>query len=297
MNSTIRNISAGLDYIVKTRLLGQQLPLMAGIAINDNCNLRCRHCSVAGRGLPDMNLEEIKSALEKLAAMGIHFLYIEGGEPFLWKDGDKNLEDILRLARDLGFRHCFVYTNGTFPLETSADTLFVSIDGLIETHNRLRGNTYDRILSNIRTSDHPRIFINFTINSENQHEIEEFCHQMHDIGNIKGIYFYFYTPSTGKSELFIDQEKKLLIISRILTLKKQGHIILNSRAALLATGNGKWKRPDSLGYLYADGKLFRCCRYIDIPGACENCGYLGYAELYLISRLNISALLAATRYL
>ena len=96
-----------------------------------------------------MSFEDVRSGLKELAMLGARILYLEGGEPFLWRDGIRNADDIIDLARELKFLYCIIYTNGTFPLRTKADAVFVSIDGLRETHNRLRGNSYDLILSHI----------------------------------------------------------------------------------------------------------------------------------------------------
>jgi phosphosulfolactate synthase (CoM biosynthesis protein A) len=48
---------------------------------------------------------------------------------------DKKLEDLIKLARNMGFIAVSIYTNGTFKINTSADTLFVSIDGLKKTND------------------------------------------------------------------------------------------------------------------------------------------------------------------
>jgi len=68
---------------------------------------------------------------------GIRSVFIEGGEPFLWKEDNRNLDDVIKLAKDIGFKVVSIYTNGTFPIRTSVDTVFVSLDGLKETKDKL----------------------------------------------------------------------------------------------------------------------------------------------------------------
>ena len=94
---------------------------------------------------------------------------------FSLKSKGYDLDDVIKLAREIGFRVISIYTNGTLPIETLADTVFVSLDGLRETNNRLRGDTYDMVMQNIKDSTHPSIIINFTINKRNYTEIERFC--------------------------------------------------------------------------------------------------------------------------
>jgi Fe-coproporphyrin III synthase len=286
-----------LRWMWFSKVLGKKVPMIAGIAINDRCNLRCIHCSVSNRNIPDLDFNEVREGLVQLHSKGMRVLYIEGGEPFIWNDREKGLEDIIGLARKSGFKWIVIYTNGTFPLVSSADTLFVSLDGTKETHNRIRGNTWDRIIANISQSNHPRIYINFTISSLNKHEIELFVKRISEIENIKGINFYFYTPMQTQDFLIINWEEKLGIINNILELKKMGYRIMNSEAALKSLVNDSWKKPDSLGFLYADRKLYKCCRYIQHPESCKNCGYLGFYEMYNISRLNSDSIRTALRYL
>jgi sulfatase maturation enzyme AslB (radical SAM superfamily) len=63
-----------------------------------------------------------------------------------------------------------------------------------EINNELRGrgkNVFDPVIENIKKSTHPNIIINFTINSKNPHEIEEFCDFSSKIPQIKGVFFLF----------------------------------------------------------------------------------------------------------
>ncbi len=150
-------------------------------------------------------------------------MYIEGGEPFLWRDNNKSLKDVINLAREIGFRFIVLYTNGNFPITTNADTIFISLDGLKHTHNIIRGNTYNRIISNIIKSPHKKLLINYTINKKNEKEIEQFCYEISKIEKIKGIFFYFYTPSHGIDDLYLGFDKIKNIIKRILNLKKTGY--------------------------------------------------------------------------
>jgi len=286
-----------IKYIILSKVFGKELPFIGGIVINESCNLNCLHCSVANRDIPDLTFEEVEIGLRRLYVMGIRYLYIEGGEPFLWRDNNKSLKDVIRLAREIGFRFIVVYTNGTFPIIADANTVFVSLDGLKDTHNKIRGNTYDRIISNIIKSPHKKLLINYTINKKNEKEIEQFCDEISKIKKIKGIFFYFYTPSAGIDDLFLGLDERKNIIKRILNLKKTGYKILNSKAALMGIYTDSWKRPNKLSYLYANKKLYQCCRSIGNSEICKHCGYLGLTEIYYIAKFNPNAIFTAFKYL
>lgn len=288
---------AAFRYELKSLASRKEFPFVGGIAINDSCNLRCRHCFVSNRHIPDLSFEEIRKGLRTLHGMGMRCLYIEGGEPFLWEDDGKTVADVVELARSVGFRYVMLYTNGTFPILTAADTVFVSLDGTKAVHDAIRGKCHDRIICNINLSHHKRIFANYTITAENMDDISNFCQEIQGIPNLKGVCFYFYTPYQGKDELSLSIEDKKKIVITILSLKKKGHRILNSSAALKSIIDGTWKKPNSLSYLYAENKLFRCCRAMGRNDICEQCGYLGFAELYHLSRMNPDSIMTLASYL
>jgi hypothetical protein len=56
-------------------------------------------------------------------------------------------------------------------------------------------------------------------------------------------------------------------------------------------------RPNGLSYLFAENKLFKCCRAFGNDEICKNCGYLSFAEIYQITRLSPDAILTAIKYL
>jgi len=297
----IKYLAYALGYLVDTKIFHKEIPFIGGLVINEKCNLNCTQCSVKNRkNIPDLSYSEVKKGLHMFYDMGIRNVFIEGGEPFLWKDKNKKLEDIVNLAREIGFHLVSVYTNGTFPINISTDSVFVSIDGLKNTNNSLRGNgdnIYDVVMNNIKSSVHKNIIINFTINQKNKNEIDGFCQEITKIKQTRGVFFYFHTPYYGVDNLFIDLDEKRKIIKEILSLKRKGFRILNSTACLNGVFKDNWERPSKLCYVYANKKLYQCCRAIGNYVACKNCGYLGYPEIIHILKLRPSAIWSAFHYL
>jgi MoaA/NifB/PqqE/SkfB family radical SAM enzyme len=286
----------GAQYLFQTRLLRRPIPFIGGFVLTEQCNLGCEHCAVANTGIPDMTWDEVCRGLESLRRKGIRLLAITGGEPMLWRDGKRHLEDVLAHARHLGFLVSSLYTNGTLPLQTSADTVFVSIDGLKQTSERLRGNDYDKVLSNIRNSLHPNLIVNCTLNRRNADELEEFTAFVAGIPQVKAVSFYFHTPYYGMDNLFLSLEEKRPIIDRILALKRR-YPICNSVAALRDVRNDSWKRPTDVCVVYARNREFRCCRSVGNREACDNCGYMGYPEILSLLKLRPSSIREALTYL
>jgi len=293
----IKYLSYGAKFVIDKRILKKDHAFIAGLVLGESCNLNCNHCHVChDNNDNDLSFKMVEKGLNELYNEGIKLLAITGGEPFYWKDQDKNLEDVIALARKIGFLIISVYTNGTFQLSSSADDLFVSIDGLKENSHKLRKPVYDQVISNIKASNHKNIIINFTINAENKDEIEDFCAYIASIGQIKGIFFYFHTPYYGKDDLFIPFEERQKIILKILQLKKK-YKILNSKATLLDVYNDNWQRPSSICKVYSKNEIFTCCRSVENKEACQECGYLGYPEVINITKLKPSALLTALNYM
>ena len=104
-------------------LFKKTVPLSSSIILTDKCNLHCKHCIVSNLGYRKYSFEAVKSDVKKLYDLGSRILIISGGEPFLWCDDVYGIEDIVSYAKSLGFFKVFICTNGTFKLESKADSL------------------------------------------------------------------------------------------------------------------------------------------------------------------------------
>jgi len=291
----MKYIIYGIKYIIGNKVFKKHTPLIAGLAVTNKCNLRCRHCRVTERETEDMSFEEIISSIDSFYKEGGRTFYIEGGEPFIWHDKQYKVEDIVNYAHKKGFYTVIIYTNGTIPIKTSADTVFISIDGLKETHDFIRGESFKRVIRNINQSEHPSLYVNFTINSYNKDEIEAFCEYMDSIDQIRGIFFYFHTPYYGLDDLYIEAPERGEILEKILVLKKK-YKILNSRAGIKSAIKNDWRRPLDICRIYENENVYECCRYSGDIELCENCGYLSYAEIDQALKLKPSAIFNALKY-
>ncbi|MBP1665737.1 MAG: metallo cofactor biosynthesis protein, partial [Bacteroidetes bacterium] len=180
-------------------------------------------------------------------------------------------------------------------LDTSADTVFISLDGLKETNDIIRGKAFDRIMQNILVSRHPSLYVNFTINNYNKNEILDFCNFINGVKQIKGIFFYFHSPYYGYDDLFINDEGKKEILTRLIENKNR-YKILNSRAGLKSASRNDWKRPLNICRIYEGGERYLCCRFPGNEELCRNCGYLSYAEIDQVLKFKPSAIRNAIKY-
>jgi len=108
-----------------------------------NCNIRCDFCNVrAGEySHRDLPLPRILSLIEEACALGLEEVHFLGGEPTMRKD----LEDMVVFAASLGL-HTRIITNGMLLprerlarlIDSGLGEVMISVDGLEETHNRMR---------------------------------------------------------------------------------------------------------------------------------------------------------------
>ena len=216
----MKHLIYGLKYLTQYWLLGVKSPLICGLVLHNKCNLRCKHCFIVDRPNASMSFDEAVNVMDSFYSNGGRCLYLEGGEPFIWKDNSYTMEDVVGYANRKGYYAVIIYTNGLKPIESNANTIFVSIDGLHETHDYLRGKSFDRIMNNIHQSRHASIYINYTINTVNKSDIEYFCEYVAKIPQIKGTFFYLHTPYYGYDDLNLDGSTKKNVLQNLLKLKR-----------------------------------------------------------------------------
>lgn len=219
--------------------------------------------------------------MNTLYQQGVRILIFEGGEPFLWQDGKYNIHDIVAEAKKLFFS-VGITTNGTFPIEADANIIWVSIDGLKETHDQLRSGSFDKVIANLKASSHPRVFAHLTINSFNWKEIPELVRFLSSI--IKGITIQFHYPyQEGEKDLSLSPAQRIEVLNDLIMLKKQGLPVANSNACLNALKNNKWKcHPWMIASVEPDGTITHGC-YVKNRGkiSCEKCGFSAHTEISL----------------
>jgi len=282
-------------FVLRFVVLRRPEPLIYGIAVTDRCQLSCRGCHVANTGRPDMTWDQLVSTMQDAWVRGFRELYFSGGEPMLWRDGEHTLKSAIVEAKRIGFLHVHVYTNGMLGLDTSADLVWVSMDGLPGTFERRRGNHFRQIERAVREGRHPRVALIYVIDRNTREGIEPFlCWVQETKFPVIGVMFYFHTPYYGRDELFLTSEERAPIIDRLLGCLRAGLPVINSRAGLLVLKSGDWPRRVPVAYVADVDGEYVCCRASD--EVCVDCGYAACTELTQFQRLRPSAVLSTMRY-
>jgi MoaA/NifB/PqqE/SkfB family radical SAM enzyme len=222
-------------WFVKTKF-GKRNPLVNTMIINYNCNLRCKHCSIAANEdkLPSPHQISWEAAVEEMQQhfdRGCRILFFEGGEPTLWKDGERNLRDLILKGKEIGYFVTGYTTNGTNVFFEDSDVISVSLDGPKEMHDSIRGSgTYDTLMAKLATTKHPNIFANMVVMKPNQGTVRETVELVARNRRIKGIMLNFITPPPY--DIALTHEEKQEVVDLAFQLKKEGLPVLNTDKAL-----------------------------------------------------------------
>ncbi len=286
---------------VRYRLTGERRPVLAGLKLTHRCNLHCRTCPFWRRPRPDLPFDAVVTALHELHQAGCRLLILEGGEPFLWRDGSHGIEDVIAAARDIGFARIGATTNGTFPIETTADMVWVSLDGMQSNHEANRGPVWNTIMANLAASRHPRLFCQMTITRQNWRDVPELVRFLED--RVTGVTIQFFYPYAESDDLWLPWPERKLVLQELAALKRAGYRVMDSYRCLKALEDNSWHCHD---WLIADAEPapddptraavhFGCYLKGRAEADCRRCGFAAHTELSLAYDLHPGALWTGAR--
>ncbi|MDR1676327.1 MAG: radical SAM protein [Tannerella sp.] len=285
-------------WFFRARCLGARRPLQTVLFVSDRCNLTCKHCSIYESRHPHVKtLEQIGQELEYAYRLGSRFVDFEGGEPTLWRDGDHNLNSLIRLAKKIGFYSTTVTTNAQLPFAGSeADSIWVSLDGLGDYHDAIRGKgAFDRLAKHIATAGHPHLSVNMVINALNYPSVEETIEFAKNSPHIESISLNFHTPYAGTEHLFLDWEKRARTIDLIIERKKAGYPVMNSVSGLKLMKHNRFKKQCWVSnFILADGTQLTECQG-KTAGICDRCGLSMAGEMHAVFSLKPDTIFAGLK--
>ena len=301
-------------WFLRARFFGRRAPLQTVLFITDKCNLRCKHCSVYGSaGYKQRSFEDIVADMRYSYKQGSRFIDLEGGEPTLWKEGNRTINDLIDKALEIGFFSITVTTNAQQDFSwIHPQSIWVSMDGVGEYHDRIRGEgTFARLEENIskflshqgsndnskiQNSKFPSICVNMVVNALNYESLDAAMEYAKSNPAIEQISINFHTPYPGTEYLMLPPEKKAELIDKVLEYKRKGYPIMNSRSGL------KLMKRTALGeiqlgkecfvtnFIYTDGSRGLCLGYG--TEQCRVCGFCMAGEMASVWSFKLDTLLA-----
>ncbi len=281
---------------VTTVLLRRTDPIVGSLIVTDRCNLACAHCAVANLRRVNYPFERLQADLQSMYDQGVRILFLYGGEPFLWRDGDRRLVDVVAEARRIGYLLVNAVTNGTYGLDLpGSDLLLVSLDGTREHHDQLRGRTYDRVLASIEAAPRANICLYTAINRINLDDIEGVCRLAQQLPTVRAVSFNLHTPYPGTEHLTLTPGQRRDACLRIGEQIDAGMPVMNMPSVLPRVADGSAPRPCPQCVIVEDGQQWTCGRCIEIPGLCQECGFVFASELSMLFRGQPRVVLDALR--
>ena len=202
-------------------------------AITYRCNLKCKHCFTRS---PELNQKKLMKKemsthqwihfFDQIADMGVHEIYLGGGEPLVREDFLTLIKEARN--RDIGTT---LTTNGTLLTEDiiknlrdlGVECVEISIDGIPENHDYLRGikGAYNKSVDALTRFVGNGIYViaSVTVSKQNLNELEDIFYNMRDAGAQEVLYMRFVPVGTGKiyrSRLYISDEEFLDTILRLM---------------------------------------------------------------------------------
>lgn len=268
-------------WFFKARVLGCRNPLQTVLFISDRCNLQCKHCTVYKKeNQHNMTYGQVREHLEYSYRLGSRFVDFEGGEVMIWRDGDYRINDLIDLAKSIGFYSCTVTTNAQLPFAgLRADSIWVSLDGVGHFHEEVRGQgTFARLEKNIAECGHRHLSVNMVVNTLNYTSVEETLEYVRNNSAIESISINFHTPFPPTEYLSLDMARRNAVIDKVIEYKKKGYPIMNSVSGLrLMKRNNFKKRCWVTNFIYPDGSRGLCAG--DGTDICDNCGFCMAGEM------------------
>lgn len=285
-------------WFFQAKFLGKKRPLQTVLFISDKCNLACRHCTVYQKENPHIKTyEQIREELEYSYRLGSRFVDFEGGEPTIWRDGEHDLNSLIRLAKQIGFFSTTVTTNAQLPFQgCEADSIWVSLDGAGHFHDDVRGKgAFGRLVENVKNCRHPNVHFNMAINTINGEGTVDVIAYTRNNPFVRSVSLNFHTPFPGSEELCVDQAKREEIIDDIIMMKKKGYPVMNSVSGLKLMKHNRFKKQCWVtNFIMPDGTRHDECQG-KAAGVCDRCGFCMAGEMHCVFSLKPDTILAGLK--
>lgn len=267
-------------------------PTNALFFITYRCSSRCNTCTMWQRKVTDkeLSLDEWKALVDRIAGYGIKNIEMFGGDALLRKNV---VIPLIKYIKQRQISKVDLTTNCNLMdeetalalIETGIDVIYVSIDGVGETHDRVRGvpGSFERTKKGLQylikakgSAKSPEIIANCTISSLNIHEFEKVLPFSRDIGADVVAFEYagefpceslekshigalkpepYYVPQ--KNSLLLNKEDSKLLKQKIRLLRKE-----HKKGIRVITRNIDFLNIDNLTQGVFPNKKCYVCRYL-----------------------------------
>ena len=212
---------------------GFRPPYLLVISPTMKCNLNCYGCYAGSYQRNHLDLGTVTRVIDEAKQMGIYFIVISGGEPFVWDD----IYNLFEVENDVYFQ---VYTNGSLIDKETAERLAdlgnvlpcISVEGLEEETDRRRGKgQFAKIMGAMDALRNHGVIFGFsaTATRANNDTVvsDEFVEFYQERGCFIGWYFNYVPVGRKPSlELMPTPAQRMYRRKRLLELRRKREILL-----------------------------------------------------------------------
>ena len=256
---------------------GVPVPPIIIFSITNRCNLKCKGCyhwALRETAQPEMSAEKMKSIIAEAKELGISFMTLAGGEPFV-------RQEILTITKDFPEIIFLIFTNGLLINDELLGKLkkqknvvpVISLEGYEEDTDMRRGKgVFDRLEKIINKLKQNNIFYSASITVTKQTfdlvTSDEFVKNLVDLG-CKLLFFVEYTPiKEGTENWIITDEQRDNLMKRVKSFR------LKYRALFISVPGDE----EGIGGCLSAGRGFV---HISADGNVEPCPFAPYSDTNL----------------
>lgn len=246
-------------------------PYLLAISPTMRCNLRCYGCYAGSYARSDLDLDIVMNAIRQAKELGIYFIVISGGEPFIWP----HIFDLFEQESDVFF---LVYTNGSLIDEGAARRLSelgnvlpcISLEGFEkETDTRRGRGAFAKIIGAMEALRSRGVLFGFSATATRQNNELVVSDEFVDFYRKKGcsLGWYFNYVPVGRVpmlDLMPTPEQRVHRRRRLLELRATRDIVLADF----------WNDGALTGGCIAGGRSYL---HINSDGAIEPCVFAHFS--------------------
>ena len=186
--------AVSIDHVILPERNIFNPPYLKNLMINitEKCNLTCKHCYITDKNPVDFSFDKLKEIIKDFYELQGIKLVLTGGEPLLYS----HLKELLRFLKDIPLIKVLL-SNGVLIkdnpelidlLRDNYFEVFISIDGLEDTHNDFRdANCFQDSIQGIKIllKEGITVSVNTMVHKQNLNQFNKMFKLFKSFGNIK----------------------------------------------------------------------------------------------------------------
>ena len=257
--------------IARARVLSAPAPIAMGYELTHLCNLSCSYCDRHQRMPNEMTLEQITTALDRLFAIGMREISLDGGEALTHPQIDRIVDWLESHKVVMRLNTNGVLVRRKADIVRKMQVVKISLDGSASVHDKLRGEgSFARALDALAVCSALSVPAQLTcvLGKHNAHSVDDLLSLAESVKTkviFQPLRPSLFQDSVGPAtHLALNPSEAQQVFSEIEGFKRAGRPILNRWASLshFKTFPRDQSLPCAAGWINVtmdpEGNLFHC---------------------------------------